>query len=1183
MLPPFFDRRSVILTLFAAVVLGVLGVHTIKDDPLISGRSLLGDVGSSSSSSTPTPTASLNSMSYSSGEASDFTVQINLDTSSHADVTIGWHLSYGTADASDFNMTSGTVIISNGNSTGFAIVDVNDDASYEGDQNATFVLDPGSGYTVGSPSSATLTIQDNDAASSSSSSSSVSAVCGNAVVESGEQCESGDCCNTGTCQYKTLGTSCMVGDGNECTTDTCPGNATSCVYSTAGTDGNSCNSGSGVCASGVCSSSSSSSSSSAVCGNSIVESGEQCEAGACCNLVTCQYKLSSTSCTSDANECTTDQCNGSSTVCGHTNVANNTSCDSGNGTCQSGTCTPNPSSSSSAAPVCGDGVCNGSDECDGSDYCASYDSCSDFAAPYGVVSCNVDCTTNSSACEMFICGDNICNGSDTCSNCSADCGLCPASSSSSSSVAAPSAPGIPDLVTASDTGSSSTDNITKDNTPTFSVGSCTNGDTVEIFLGGVGTGSTGTCGALDTGIAYVTLGATSDGAVSVTAKETNAGGTSTASGPLVVTIDTVAPSAPGTPDMDSGSDSGTSNSDNITNDDTPTFTVSCESGATVEISDGTTTVGSGTCSGGTATITSSSFVDGSYAIISQQTDVAGNVSGTSSSLAIVIDRVASSAPGTPDLAAASDSGTSTDNITNVTSPVFNGTCVTGEIVTLYVDGSSNGTFTCASSAYTITVLAALSDGSPSITAKQTDTAGNQSGPSGGLSITVNTASTSAPGAPDLITLSDSGVSSSDDITADNTPTLTGTCSGTNTVSLINAGTNGTIASGTCSSGTYTLTPSALTDNTYSFVAKQTNNVGTVSIASSALSVVIDTTAPAAPGTPDLIASSDTGGSDSDNYTNDTTPTFEISCEPDATLDFYDGGVSAGSTSCVSGTATITSSTLAAGLHSVTSIQTDKAGNVSPSSGALAFTIDLSICGDGTVNTGEQCDDGNNSTGDGCNSNCALEFCGDGVLQSALGEKCDMGTLNTPNGENGCRSSCTVPGGGGGGGGGGDDGFTLSSSSSKSLPPGCTLTNGLLTCSSSSSSSPSNCTYINGLWKCSSSSKKSTPTLVLCCDVTKGTQLGVMTSRDCALQYWLLPNVNPVGFGKGAAAPQSCTDQQVKYHVYGNCYRPVRVYAATESQDLLKCPFSNGTSAATGCTSTEIQPMNLPLCSTGSTN
>ena len=62
------------------------------------------------------------------------------------------------------------------------------------------------------------------------------------------------------------------------------------------------------------------------------------------------------------------------------------------------------------------------------------------------------------------------------------------------------------------------------------------------------------------------------------------------------------------------------------------------------------------------------------------------------------------------------------------------------------------------------------------------------------------------------------------------------------------------------------------------------------------------------------------------------------------------------------------------------------------------------CGDGVVNTGEECDDGNSQDEDGCSSSCVEEFCGDGVVQGGLGEECDDG--NTEGGD-GCSSTCTT--------------------------------------------------------------------------------------------------------------------------------------------------------------------------------
>jgi cysteine-rich repeat protein len=77
-----------------------------------------------------------------------------------------------------------------------------------------------------------------------------------------------------------------------------------------------------------------------------------------------------------------------------------------------------------------------------------------------------------------------------------------------------------------------------------------------------------------------------------------------------------------------------------------------------------------------------------------------------------------------------------------------------------------------------------------------------------------------------------------------------------------------------------------------------------------------------------------------------------------------------------------------------------------------------VCGDGQLDTGEECDDGNVMSGDGCTALCQVEcpapspvclpvgspgeVCGDGV--SIVGEACDDG--NTTRGD-GCSNGCAI--------------------------------------------------------------------------------------------------------------------------------------------------------------------------------
>src|SRR5690554_22533 len=105
----------------------------------------------------------------------------------------------------------------------------------------------------------------------------------------------------------------------------------------------------------------------------------------------------------------------------------------------------------------------------------------------------------------------------------------------------------------------------------------------------------------------------------------------------------------------------------------------------------------------------------------------------------------------------------------------------------------------------------------------------------------------APSAVKLETSSDSGVSATDNITNDNTPTFTGSGGvAGNTVKLYANGTE--VGSDVvASNGSWSITSTELADNSYSITARYTNVDNLQSASSAALNpVVIDTAAPAAP-------------------------------------------------------------------------------------------------------------------------------------------------------------------------------------------------------------------------------------------------------------------------------------------------------------------------------------------------
>ncbi len=559
---------------------------------------------------------------------------------------------------------------------------------------------------------------------------------------------------------------------------------------------------------------------------------------------------------------------------------------------------------------------------------------------------------------------------------------------------APAAPSTPDPTTASDSRDpdptpligTTSDNVTNVNAPTFS-GTAEAGALIRLYAThGITTTQIGT--AFATGGNWTINSSTlADGSYIITATATDlAGNVSAVSGGLNITVDTVAPAAPSTPDLTAASDSfdpdatpliGT-NSDNVTNVNTPTFTGSAETGSLVRLYsfDGFTSieVGHAIATGGTWTITSSALADDSYTMTATATDLAGNVSALSGSVGITIDTAPPAAPSAPDLTAASDSfdpnatpliGTSADNTTNINTPTFTGTAEAGSLIRLYethgLTTTQIGTaFATGGGSWTIT-SSTLTDGSYTITATATDLAGNLSAVSGGLSIVIDTAAPAAPSTPDLIATDDSfdpnGTpligTNADNVTNVNTPAFTGTAEAgalirlyaTHGVTTVQIGT--TFASG----GVWSIASTTLADGAYAITATATDLAGNVSALSGALSITVDTLAPAAPSTPDLTTVDDSFdpnptpliGSSSDNITKINSPTFAGTAEAGALIRLFatQGAttIQIGTTFATGGSWSITSGTLADGSYTITATATDLAGNVSPVSGGLNITID----------------------------------------------------------------------------------------------------------------------------------------------------------------------------------------------------------------------------------------------------
>ena len=245
--------------------------------------------------------------------------------------------------------------------------------------------------------------------------------------------------------------------------------------------------------------------------------------------------------------------------------------------------------------------------------------------------------------------------------------------------------------------------LTKDNTLTLSgtVSDANGVSSVHVFDGATDLGAA----TVVSGTWSLTTAALSNGGHSFTAVATDTAGNTTTTAAVTATVDTVAPTG-GTPALATGSDSGSSASDNITKVTNPTFQVALNStvaaGDTVELllgglalaHDVTHTVTAADITAGyvSLAVTAGDLgADGAKSITAKFTDAAGNTSTTAADV-ITLDTTTPTG-GTPALAAGSDSGTSgSDNITKVTNPTFqvalNSTVAVGDTVELLLGGSA---------------------------------------------------------------------------------------------------------------------------------------------------------------------------------------------------------------------------------------------------------------------------------------------------------------------------------------------------------------------------------------------------------------------------------------------------------------------------------------------------------------
>ncbi|MGZ0720562.1 BapA/Bap/LapF family large adhesin [Kluyvera cryocrescens] len=439
--------------------------------------------------------------------------------------------------------------------------------------------------------------------------------------------------------------------------------------------------------------------------------------------------------------------------------------------------------------------------------------------------------------------------------------------------------------------------------------------------------------------------------LSVTA--TDAAGNVSGSSPVFnVTVDTIAPTQPGTITVndDIGSITGNLTSGGVTDDTQPLLSGSVEPGAKVSIYDNgillTTVTANG--SGQWTFQVTTPLVQGGHNFTVTATDAAGNVSLPSANFNLTVDTTApaaiSSFTVTDDVSPGTGTLTS-GATTNDNQPTLSGIGATPNSTVIVMDGTQEigRANVNALGIWTFTPAIALSEGPHSLTLLVTDAAGNTSAPTPAFNLTVDTVT---PAAGALPIVSDNVGAVVGDLangarSDDNTPTLRGTVEGLAWVNIYDGSTLlATVQAN--AAGAWSYTPSALSDGVHRFSTTVSDNAGNVSASSPVFTLTIDTTPPVAASN---ITVSDnvspvTGLIANGGATNDNTPTLNGMAEANSTVTIYNGQTVLGTVQAdASGSWSFTPGALTDGTYTLSTTVTDQVGNIGPRSPDFVLTVD----------------------------------------------------------------------------------------------------------------------------------------------------------------------------------------------------------------------------------------------------
>ncbi len=504
---------------------------------------------------------------------------------------------------------------------------------------------------------------------------------------------------------------------------------------------------------------------------------------------------------------------------------------------------------------------------------------------------------------------------------------------------------------ANDTGRSSLDNITNDDTVT---GSVTAANALVSFQAQVDQSQVVDISAALGGSAFTitpamlaTLngGPLSDGKHTLTLIARDVNGN--ISQPVTVSfILTTTPPASVSPVLLAASDTGISSNDGITRLNTPTFEIAGPANSIIRLYVDGHVVGQATATAGPVFITTTPLTSGPHAITATAEDVAGNVSQAGSPLTIMIDTAPPTAP-TLGLDAASQTapGQTNKSVVNLV-----GQTDAGAYVALYRQSDPNtairNTQADTAGKFTFTNIS-LAPGSQAFIAVAGDVAGNSSE----ITQTILTTATDTAGPAIAARLAnDTGLSSTDGITSD--ATITGVVDDPSGVASFLASLDGGKAVNVTwllSGAGFTFTGAnlatinggvALPDGAHTLTLQATDSLGNASAATS-ISFNLQSARPLPPSNVGLIASDLTGSSNS--ITKARSLTVQMSAASGTIVTLYMNGMQIGQQTATSSPLNFpVAGQLADGQYLFTATAATVSGLVSPFSTPFTVTVDNTI-------------------------------------------------------------------------------------------------------------------------------------------------------------------------------------------------------------------------------------------------